>query len=100
MKDKIIEILKEELAGNYLVSDETYEKIASRIEISEELIEKAEAYKIIKMRDAFVEKDFDEVWHWLYQVVSPNFEKHSDEAWAELEQLATEYAAGLKEGGK
>ena len=46
------------------------------------------AYKIIKMRDAFVEKDFDEVWHWLYQMASPNFDKSSDEVWVELEQLA------------
>jgi len=44
------------------------------------------AEKILKARDSFVEKDYDEVWHWLYSIASPNYDKI--EPWEELEKIA------------
>jgi hypothetical protein len=44
------------------------------------------AEKILKARDSFVEKDYDEVWHWLYSIASPNFDK--TEPWKDLERVA------------
>ena len=44
------------------------------------------AKKILKARDAFVEKDYDEVWHWLYSIASPNYDK--TEPWEDLERMA------------
>lgn len=44
------------------------------------------AEKILKARDAFVEKDYDEVWHWLYSIASPNYDK--TEPWEDLERMA------------
>ena len=44
------------------------------------------AEKILKARDAFVEQDYDEVWHWLYSIASPNYDK--TEPWEDLERMA------------
>jgi len=44
------------------------------------------AEKILKARDAFVEKDYNEVWHWLYSIASPNYDK--TEPWKDLERIA------------
>ena len=44
------------------------------------------AMGILKARDAFVRDDFDEVWHSLYKIASPNFDKI--EPWDELEKIA------------
>jgi hypothetical protein len=44
------------------------------------------AEKILKARDAFVERDYDEVWHWLYSIASPNYDK--TEPWEDLERMA------------
>ena len=49
------------------------------------------AYKIIKARDAFIEGDNSEVWHQLYSIASPNFDKKQVDVWTELEQLAKKY---------
>jgi hypothetical protein len=42
--------------------------------------------KILKARDAFVEKDYEEVWHWLYSIASPNYDK--TDPWEDLERMA------------
>ena len=44
------------------------------------------AEKILRARDAFVERDYDEVWHWLYSIASPNYDK--TEPWEDLERMA------------
>jgi cell division protein FtsB len=44
---------------------------------------------ILKVRDALVENDVEDAFHWLYQIASPNFDKYSDEVWKEIEELAT-----------
>lgn len=44
------------------------------------------AEKILKARDAFVEKDYNEVWHWLYSIASPNYDKPNP--WDDLERMA------------
>lgn len=44
------------------------------------------AEKILKVRDAFVKRDYDEVWHWLYSIASPNYDK--TEPWEDLERMA------------
>ena len=44
------------------------------------------AEKILKARDAFVERDYDEVWYWLYSIASPNYDK--TEPWEDLERMA------------
>lgn len=40
--------------------------------------------KILDMRDALVQEDYDEVYHILYSIASPNFDKL--EPWEELEK--------------
>lgn len=44
------------------------------------------AEKILKARDSFVQKEYDEVWHWLYSIASPNYDK--TEPWENLERMA------------
>jgi dihydroneopterin aldolase len=44
------------------------------------------AEKILRARDAFVMKDYNEVWHWLYSIASPNHDK--PEPWEDLERIA------------
>ena len=44
------------------------------------------AEKILKARDAFIADDYDEVWHWLYSIASPNHDK--TEPWEDLERIA------------
>lgn len=44
------------------------------------------AEKILKARDAFVEREYDEVWHWLYSIASPNYDK--TDPWEDLERMA------------
>lgn len=46
------------------------------------------AGKILKARDAFVEGDYDNVWHWIYSIASPNYDK--TDPWEELEKIAQE----------
>jgi hypothetical protein len=49
---------------------------------------------IIQIRDLFIEaKDtpldtMDEIWHLLYQIASPNYDKLSDCVWKEIESIA------------
>jgi len=52
-------------------------------------MDKETAQKILKVKDALVEKDIDEAYHWLYQIASPNFDKMSKDVWTELEELAS-----------
>jgi hypothetical protein len=52
------------------------------------------AEKILKIRDAIVEKDYDEAWHWLYSIASPDYDKL--EPWEELERLAERTKEHLK----
>lgn len=49
-------------------------------------IPKDVAEKILKVRDAFIERDPSEAWHWLYNIASPNYDKK--EPWEELEMIA------------
>ena len=49
---------------------------------------KAEAIKILKIKDAMIKKDYNEAWHWLYQIASPNFDKNYEDVWTDLEKLA------------
>ena len=44
------------------------------------------AEKILKVRDAYIENDIEDVWHHLYSIASPNFDKK--EPWQELEKIA------------
>jgi hypothetical protein len=44
------------------------------------------AEKILKARDAFIGKDYDGVWYFLYSIASPNFDK--TEPWEDLERMA------------
>lgn len=46
------------------------------------------AKKLINMRDEYIKGDFEEVWHILYTIASPNFDKYSDEVWEEMERMA------------
>jgi len=41
---------------------------------------------ILKIRDSYIEQDFEDVWHFLYQIASPNFDKF--QAWGEIERIA------------
>ena len=49
---------------------------------------------IIQIRDLFIEaKDspldtVEEIWHFLYQIASPNYDKMSDNVWKEIESIA------------
>ena len=51
-------------------------------------MDKATAIKILKIRDALIEEDYQEAWHWLYQIASPNFDKNYEDTWTDLEKLA------------
>jgi len=44
------------------------------------------AEKILKVRDAYVANDMEDVWHHLYSIASPNFDEL--EPWEELEKIA------------
>ncbi len=44
------------------------------------------AKKIIATRDAITHEDYDEAWHQLYSIASPEFDK--TEPWKELEEIA------------
>lgn len=45
-----------------------------------------EAEKILLIRDALVAKDYNEAFHILYSIASPNFDKH--DPWEEVERIA------------
>lgn len=59
----------------------SYQEFADQQQISKDVAE-----KILKVRDAFVERDPSEAWHWLYSIASPNYDKK--EPWEELEMIA------------
>ena len=103
-KDREIEELKAEVTALKLVIDELTDGDClkqSKAKLSGKIVKlKAEAERlkqqrynwagfILKVRDALVEKDAAEAYHWLYQIASPNFDKDSDEVWKEIEKLAT-----------
>lgn len=49
---------------------------------------------IIKIRDLFIEAKSDpldtmeEIWHFLYKIASPNYDKLSEDVWKEIETIA------------
>lgn len=50
------------------------------------------AWCIMNARNAIVkDNDLEEVYHFLYKIASPNFDKDSHEVWKELENLANQY---------
>lgn len=48
------------------------------------LVPKWIAERVLKARDAFLKKDYDEVYHQLYSIADPEFEKY--EPWKDLEE--------------
>jgi hypothetical protein len=48
------------------------------------------AQQILKVKDALVKRDLNEAFHELYKIASPNFDKMSDEVWADIEKAATQ----------
>jgi len=46
------------------------------------------AKKLLIIRDALIKKDYEEAYHQLYSIASPNFDKNCDEVWDELEKIA------------
>lgn len=59
------------------------------------LVPKWVAERILKIRDALVNDDKDEAYHWLYQIASPEFDKLSDDVWRDFEER-TGYIKPLK----
>ena len=47
------------------------------------------AKKLLLIRDAIIQEDYDEAYHQLYSIASPNFDKDCDNVWKELEELAS-----------
>jgi hypothetical protein len=51
---------------------------------------------IIQIRDLFVEAKqtpldtMEDIWHFLYQIASPNYDKECMEVWDEIEKIANE----------
>lgn len=48
------------------------------------------ARKLLKIRDALVNNDINEAYHYLYQIASPSYDKMADEVWKSLEEKAEE----------
>jgi len=73
---------------------EAMEEYASQFNPTEEITDKdmdeeispRVAKLILKIRDSYIEQDFEDVWHFLYQIASPNFDKF--QAWGEIERIA------------
>ena len=67
-----------------------------QIELSNEISPRV-AKLIIQIRDLFIEaKDtpldtMEEIWHFLYQIASPNYDKLCEDVWSELEEIANKY---------
>jgi len=49
---------------------------------------------ILQMRDIYIQAytiddpNVEEMWHLLYQIASPNYDKLSDDIWSEIEKIA------------
>jgi hypothetical protein len=56
--------------------------------ITDEEISPRVAKLILKIRDSYIEQDFEDVWHYLYQIASPNFDKVFDNVWSEIKDIA------------
>lgn len=52
------------------------------------IIPKWVAIKLLAIRDALVKNDYEEAWHQLYSIASPDFDKYSNEVWRGLEDFA------------
>lgn len=57
-----------------------------RITNAQPNINKDFAQRLLLVRDALVNKDFDEAYHQLYGIASPNYDDYFP--WAELEKIA------------
>lgn len=55
---------------------------------------------LLKCRDALVVKDYDEAYHWLYQVADPSFDRTymdgSGGPWVTLEKLADDFVPSVQ----
>jgi len=105
MKKKIKQELSDYLAILYvhgIITEKEHLKFKRRLDNSNEPDESTKlsipnigislspdiAENILKVRDAIIEKDYDEAWHWLYTIASPNYDKTADEVWTDLERIA------------
>ena len=50
----------------------------------------AVAKQIIAVRDAIVANDYEEAYHQLYLIGSPNCDKYADDVWKDIEKIAGE----------
>lgn len=72
---------------------EAMEEYHSQFALTKEMSPRV-AKLIIQIRDLFIEaKDtpldtMEEIWHFLYQIASPNYDKECSDVWSELELLA------------
>ena len=57
-------------------------------EISMERIPRDVARKILKIRDALINEDYVEAYHWCYAIAHPDFNVYSNKVWKELEKMA------------
>lgn len=48
------------------------------------------AKRLLGIKNALLHNDYNEAYHQLYMIASPNVDKHSDEVWEEMEQIASE----------
>lgn len=61
---------------------------------TENKISKKVAKRLLAIRDALVQNYYNEAYHQLYKIASPNVDKMSDEVWAELEAIANHREEG------
>ena len=88
LTDKQLEGIMDKSFPNPSLREWTKDCMKSAIEAdrSERSITPEIAKKIIATRDAIAHEDYDEAWHQLYSIASPEFDK--TEPWKELEEIA------------
>ena len=79
-KNKDILAAMEEYTSQFNPTEEITDK-----DMDEEISPRV-AKLILKIRDSYIEQNFEDVWHFLYQIASPNFDKF--QAWGEIERIA------------
>lgn len=54
------------------------------------------ADKLLKIRDALIQNDYDEAYHWLYLIACPEMDKNAEEVWSALENKASQFSITKK----
>ena len=43
---------------------------------------------ILQIKDSVIRDDMEDVYHYLYQIASPDYDKLFDDVWSEIEEIA------------